>query len=88
MPYLPEEAAIIDGLICNYLITSRSTESIRDSYWAVHEHLLSERLTEVDYRRILAAIDLLLPTRRNEPREYRLMASARAKTSTALAGIV
>ena len=60
MPYLPEEAAVIDGLICDYLISPRLASDIRDGYRTVHEHLQSNLLTESDYRRILAAIDFYL----------------------------
>lgn len=88
MPYLPEEAAVIDGLICDYLISPRLASDIRDGYCAVHEHLQSNLLTESDYRRILAAIDFLLPTRTGDRNEYRIMVNAHAKTSAMLAGVV
>lgn len=88
MPYLPEEAAVIDGLICDYLISPRLGKDISDGYRAVHEHLQSNSLTCADYRRIMAAIDFLLPTREGERTEYRIMVSALAKTSAVLSGVV
>ena len=88
MPYLPEEAAVIDGLICDYLISPRLESGIRDGYRSVHEHLQSNDLTNADYQRILSAIDFLLPTRRDDPTEYRIMVSALAKTSAVLSGVI
>ena len=39
MPYLPEEAAVLDGLIGAYFLSPRLPERLRRDYLTVHQHI-------------------------------------------------
>lgn len=84
MPYLPEEVAIIDGMITAYFSAPGVSRDLRESYRSVHLHLQSGHLERSDYRRIRDAIDFLLPSLRSEPNDYRIMVSALVKTRSVL----
>lgn len=85
MPYLPEEAAVLDGLIGSYFASPNLSQEIRERYQTVHKHLISSTLTQTDYKHIQSAIEFLLPTLVSEPSEYRIAVGALATTISQLA---
>ena len=60
MRYTDEELAVIDGVI-GRLYPRMSTENLRESYYAVHQHIQTGRMEPVDVRRIQSALELVMP---------------------------
>lgn len=84
MPYLLEEAAVLDGLIAAYFTSPSLSDTIRQSYLTVHRHMQSGQLTNTDYQRIRSAVYFLLPMLQSQPTDYKLMVSVLAKTNALL----
>ncbi len=85
MPYLSEEAAVLEGLLSAYFTSPSLPESLRQDYRTVRQHIETEQLTRSDYQRIHSAVDFLLPLHRSSPSEYRLLVGVLTKTASLLA---
>ncbi len=85
MPYLSEEAAVLEGLLGAYFTSPSLPESLRRDYSAVRQHIESNQLTRADYQRIRSAVDFLLPLHKASPSEYRLLVGVLTKTTALLA---
>lgn len=85
MQYLLEETAVLDGLMRAYFTSPQLSESLRQDYQTVHQHMESNELTRADYRKIHSAAQFFLPLLESSPAEYRLMVSVLTKTSSMLA---
>ena len=55
MSYTDEEIAVIDGVL-GFLYPKMPDETLRQSYWNVHEHLQSGSVDSADLRRIESAL--------------------------------
>ncbi len=85
MPYLPEETAMLEGLLGAYFTSPHVSESLRRDYGAVRRHIEDGRLDRADYQRIRSAVYFLLPLHESSPSEYRLLVGVLTKTSSLLA---
>lgn len=88
MRYTDEELAVIDGLI-GCLYPRMSTGSLRETYYALHQHIQSGVVESVDLKHIRSALELILPDycagRRME--EQHEMTSLLLKTQTMLKAV-
>ena len=87
MRYTDEEIAVIDGMI-GRLYTRMKTGTLRESYYAVHQHLQAGIVGTVDLERIQSALEFIMPDycagcRMEEQHE---MASLMLKTRSMLRG--
>ena len=60
LQYTSEEIAVIDGVMGSLYPLMRD-ETLKDAYWAVHEHLQSGAISGVDLSRIESALELADP---------------------------
>ena len=85
MRYTDEELALIDGVI-GRLYPRMSTGSLREAYYALHQHIQSGVVGAVDLRRIRDALVFILPdycAGRNMEEQHE-MTSLMLKTQTML----
>ncbi len=85
MPYLSEEAAVLEGLLGAYFTSPSLSEDMRRDYNTVCRHIEADALTRTDYQKIHSAVDLLLPLHRSSPSEYKLLVGVLTKTASMLA---
>lgn len=60
MNYTDEELAVIDGVI-GFLYPRMPDETLRNSYWSVHEHLQAGVVEPTDLKRIESALSFADP---------------------------
>lgn len=61
MGYTDEQKALISGVIGTQILGRMSSQSLRERFFAVHEHLLQGRLDHSDLKRIESALELVTP---------------------------
>lgn len=85
MRYTDEELAVIDGVI-GRLYPRMSAASLREAYYALHQHIQSGVVEVVDLRHIRSALELIMPDYRVGRRmeEQHEMTSLMLKTQTML----
>ena len=88
MCYTDEELAVIDGVI-GRLYPRMSAGSLREAYYALHQHIQSGVVGAVDLERIRSALELIMPDycagRRME--EQHEMTTLMLKTQTMLKAV-
>ena len=60
MRYTGEELTVIDGVI-GRLYPRMSTKNLRESYYAIHQHIQTGRMEPVDVMRIQSALEFVMP---------------------------
>ena len=84
MQYTDNEAALIGGLISNYLLTSRMESRLRESYRRVLRHLHENTLSASDLSRIQNALTFLSPLCRDTREAHKDMMGVTLKTDALL----
>lgn len=89
MRYTDEELAVIDGVI-GRIYPRMSAESLRESYYEVHQHIQSGCVGPVDVKRIQNALELVMPDYCAGCRmeEQHAMTALMLKTQTMLKGAI
>ena len=84
MQYTDNEAALIGGLISNYLFQSSVDAKLRESYRRVLRHLHENTLSASDLSRIQNALTFLSPLCRDTREAHKDMMGVALKTDALL----
>ena len=84
MQYTDTEAALIGGLISTYFFQPAVSESLKDAYSCVLEHLHQNALTSSDLQQIRKAVNFLLPMCQTNRQTQRDLMGINMKTTALL----